>query len=115
MKNNGIGVVRCSHDADTQIVKAAVEYAHECPVEVKAEDTDISVMLVHHGANTKNANFLTNSKGVSYNLKQIHAKKHSEHLIFLHSFTGCDTVSTISSFGKVTALSKLCNSEKAEV
>ena len=49
-------------------MKTAVEYAHLCPVEAKAEVTDILVMLVHHGAIAKHAFFLTNSKGVSYNV-----------------------------------------------
>jgi hypothetical protein len=35
-------------------------------------------------------------------------------LIFLQSFSGCDTVSAISGFSKPTLLSKLCKTDKSE-
>ena len=35
-------------------------------------------------------------------------------MIFLHSFTGCDTVSMISGFSKSTLANKLCETDKAE-
>lgn len=45
---HGIRVQQCSDDAETSIVQAALEEARESPVEVRAEDSDILVMLIHH-------------------------------------------------------------------
>ena len=41
-------------------------------------------------------------------------ERYRKYLIFLHSFSGCDTVSAISGFGKSTLLTKFCKTEKAE-
>ena len=42
-----------SHDADTLLVKTAVELTQQWYVEKKAEDTEVSLMLARHGANIK--------------------------------------------------------------
>ena len=55
-----ISVQQCSDDADTYIVCAALNEAIESSVEVRAEDTDVMVMLVHHRAN--HPVFLTTAK-----------------------------------------------------
>jgi hypothetical protein len=66
---NGISVQQCSDDADTSIVRAALDEARESPVEVRAEDTDIMVMLIHHAAD--HPIFLTTAKETSYDVGKI--------------------------------------------
>ena len=112
---NGISVQQCSDDADTSIVRAALDEARESPVEVRAEDTDVLVMLIHHVAD--HPIFLTTAKETSYDVGKIREalpEIYRRYLIFLHSFSGCDTVSAIFGFSKPTLLSKLCKTDEAE-
>ena len=114
-KRSGISVLQCSNDADTSIVQVALDEARESPVEVRAEDTDIMVMLVHHATN--HTIFLTTAKNTSYDIGKMQEavpERYRKYLIFLHSFSGCDTVSAIYGFSKPTLLSKLCKTDKAE-
>ena len=113
--DNGIQVLQCSDDADISIVQLALDEARESAVEVRAEDTDILVMLIHHI--TDQSIFITTAKNVSYNLaklKEALPEKYRKYLLFLHSFSGCDTVSAISGFSKPTLLQKLCKTNGAE-
>ena len=64
-----ITVQLCSDDAETSIVSAALNEALESSVEVRAEDTDVLVMLVHHRAN--HPVFLTTAKATSYDVGKI--------------------------------------------
>ena len=112
---NGIRVQECPDDADTSIVRAALDEARESPVEVRAEDTDIMVLLIHHAAD--HPIFLTTAKETSYDVGKIQEalpERYRKYLIFLHSFSGCDTVSAISGFSQSTLLAKLCKTDKAE-
>ena len=91
-------------------MSAALNEAIESSVEVRAEDTDVLVMLVHHRAN--HPVFLTTAKDTSYDVRKIREallERYRKYLIFLHSFSGCDTVSAISGL-----LSKLCQTNKSE-
>lgn len=100
---NGISVQQCPDDVDTSIVRAALDEARESAVEVRAEDTDVMVMLIHHAAN--HPIFLTTAKETSYDVGKIREalpERYRKYLIFLHSFSGCDTVSAISGFSKST-------------
>ncbi|KAG7255643.1 hypothetical protein CRUP_008469 [Coryphaenoides rupestris] len=58
-----ITVEQCDNDADTSIVRAALAAAADDSVEVRAEDADVLVMLVHHSSSTNHPLFLTTSKG----------------------------------------------------
>ena len=112
---NDIKVQKCSDDADTRIAQEALDEAKESPVEVRTEDTDIFVLLVHHIA--QHSVFITTSKNVSYEVRKIHEcipEKYRKYLLFLHSFSGCDTVSAIYGFSKQSVLRKLCQSERCE-
>ena len=56
-------------------------------------------------------------KDTSYDVGKIREalpERYRKYLIFLHSFSGCDTVSAISGFSKPTLLTKLCKTDKAE-
>jgi len=50
LKEKGICIINCPGDADSRIVKTALEIAEQCSNSVLAvaDDTDIAVMLVHH-------------------------------------------------------------------
>ena len=112
---HGINVQQCHDDADTSIVRTALDEARVYRVEVMAADTDVMVMLIHH--NSDKPIFLTTAKGTSYDIGKIRdalPERYRRYLIFLHSFSGCDTVSAISGFGKSSLLTKLCNTDKAE-
>lgn len=82
---------------------------------MRAADTDVMVMLIYHAADYPI--FLTTAKETSYDIRKIREalpERYRKYLIFLHSFSGCDTVSAISGFGKSTLLTKFCKTEKAE-
>lgn len=106
---------QCPDDADTSIVRKTLDEAREFPVEVRAADTDVMVMLIYHAADYPI--FFTTAKETSYDIGKIREalpERYRKYLIFLHSFSGCDTVSAISGFGKSTLLTKFCKTEKAE-
>ena len=72
--------------------------------QVRAEDADVLIMLLHHSSSTKYPLYLTTSNG-SYDVKKIQealSEKQRRYLLFCHAFTGCDTVSAIAGHGKTT-------------
>ena len=53
LRKNGNNVINCEEDADTAIVRIALDSVlQKTPVIVIAEDTDVFVMLVHLVSNT---------------------------------------------------------------
>ena len=105
-----INVEQCDNDADTSIVRQALAAAVGGSVEVRAEDTDVLVMLVHHTSITNHPIFLTTSRG-SYDVKKIRdalPERKRKYLLFCHAFSGCDTVSAIAGHGKTTLFDRLC-------
>ncbi|KAJ8418649.1 hypothetical protein AAFF_G00001480 [Aldrovandia affinis] len=98
------------NDADTSIVRAALAAAADDSVEVRAEDADVLVMLVHHSSSTNHPLFLTTSKG-SYDVRRIQealSERQRHYLLFCHTFTGCDTVSATGGHGKRTLFDRFC-------
>ena len=72
--------------------------------QVRAEDADVLVMLVHHSSSPNHPLFFTTSKG-SYDVRRIRealSERQRRYLLFCHAFTGCDTVSAIAGHGKTT-------------
>ena len=63
-------VEQCDNVADTSIVRQALAAAEDGSVEVRAEDADVLVMLVHHSSSTNHYIFVTTSKG-SYDVRKI--------------------------------------------
>ena len=115
LRRNGINVQQCHDDADTSIVQAALNEATDAPVDVRAEDTDIMVLLIHHAVD--HPIFFKTTRDTSYEIAKIREnlpERHLKYLVFLHSFSGCDTVSAISGFSKSSLVNKLCKTEKAE-
>jgi hypothetical protein len=63
-------VEQCDNDAGTSIVRQALAVAETGSVEVRADDADVLVMLVHHSSSTNHYIFVTTSKG-SYDVRKI--------------------------------------------
>ena len=61
-------VEQCDNDAGTSIVRQALAVAETGSVEVRADDADVLVMLVHHRPSTTHSIFATTSKG-SYDVR----------------------------------------------
>ena len=108
-----IGVTCCRDDADTSIVKCIVDHAADRIVEVRAEDNDILIMLIHHLSSNHRPVLLTTSKG-RYNISEI-AESLTElqklYLLLIHAFTGCDTVSSIFGFSKAKLFDLLTSTD----
>ena len=104
----------CEDDADTVIVKEALNRSLVGTVQVRAEDADILIMLCHHyDVNIHNKMVLTTAKA-SYDVNDIIKSLSDEKrqsLLFCHSFSGCDTVSSILGFSKESVFEKLSNNE----
>ncbi|XP_065906073.1 uncharacterized protein [Dysidea avara] len=111
-----ITVELCDNDADTSIVKAALAAAKDDSVEVRAEDADVLIMLIHHSSYTNHPLFFTTSKG-SYDVRKIQeslSERQRRYLLLFHAFTGCDTVSAIASHGKTTLFDRFCAGDNDE-
>ena len=101
--SNGIEVLIADDNADTLIVKTAIRHGQIKDVEVRAEDTDVLCLLIHHCLTAKNKVFITTSDG-AHSINKIRENltdTELKHLLISHSFSGCDTVSSIYGFGKV--------------
>ena len=101
LRGVNISVVCCTDDADTSIVKSAIDHATENTVEVRAEDSDI-LRLVHHVSPQHHPMILTTSKG-RYSIDEIIASltdQQKRYLLMCHAFTGCDRVSPIYGYSK---------------
>ena len=123
LEANGIKVVFCPGDADTIIVKVALEYENR-PVIIFADDVDILCLLLHHlyilrdhgEIYLKNMTRKNDTEIRScYHIQDIidaSENVHVEYILFCHAFTGYDTISTIHMFGKTSILAKLKGSSK---
>jgi len=70
--------------------------------QVRAEDADLLIMLIHHYSNINHPLYFSTSKG-SFDIKNIPdmlTERQRCYLPFYHAFTGCDTVSLIAGQGK---------------
>ena len=104
--SNAIQVRRSEDDADTLIVKTAIEYSEHGAVDVKADDTDVLMILLHHVQAMTSPIYLTSSER-TFDIKSLSQKlSHEEKRYFLVSFcfSGCDTVSSISQFSDLEKL-----------
>ena len=113
LRAENIGAICCSDDADTSIVQCIIDQATHDIVEVRAEDNDILIMLIHHVTRTHNSVLLTTSKGC-YNVIEI-AESLTElqrfAILLIHAFTGCDTVSSIFGYSKEKLFTSLTSTD----
>ena len=101
-------------DSDTLISKKAIDLSAASSVELVAEDCDV-VLLEQHSVRSSGDIFFTSQKG-SFCIKDISANlaaNERDRLLFLHTFSRCDTVNGIYRQIKVALVRKLCteNSE----
>ena len=114
LRGSSMSVHMCPADADTTIVKEAVQLSKKAPVTVYADDTDILCLLVHHFPTAENPIYLANMKRKGnanrecFNIEDIVKNSNTiKHILFAHAFTGCDTTSAIYNFGKTSIIMKL--------
>jgi hypothetical protein len=107
----GYSVHQAINDADTLIVKVALELASSVnAVGVIANDTDVLVMLVAHHKAEMTVYMYTTAKQHVYCIGDIAANLGPVavgRLLVIHALSGCDTTSALYGHGKVTAYRKL--------
>ena len=93
-----ISSICCRDDADTAIVKESLQYSLLGNVGIVGEEADILIILIHHfGINIHKEIRVLTSKG-HYSVNEIVNNLTSDEklwILFCHSFSGCDTVSSI--------------------
>jgi len=106
-------------DADTLIVKSAVEVAEQQQsVTVVAEDTDILVLLVHHVQPGMAEVYMLSVCKARKSMVSVSIQKVQEingtsavrQLLVIHALAGCDTTSALHGRGKASAFWKLVRS-----
>ena len=109
--NARILTVRCRDDADTDIVKQCLEHFLKGTVEVRAECSDISIMLTHHCHPHKQHLITDTTSHGHYYVKETFLSLTIElrqYLIFCHSFTGCNRVSSQYGISKKALFERHC-------
>ena len=94
----------CRDDADTTIIRECLQHSLLGTVEVRAEDADILIMLVHHYDQEKPHIIIVTTLTGSVQSLTYEQRK---YLHFCHSFTGCDTVSSFHWFSKEKLYARL--------
>ena len=115
LSSSGIIVVNCQTDADCEIVKRAIAHAKEGDgkIVVVADDTDIAVMLLYHWQDGMHPiYFLQERMNRAWSIAELQPSitDIKEHLLFIHAWSGCDTVSAIYGRGKALMVSLLRSS-----
>ena len=104
-----IDTIQSEEDADTLIVKTALDLSKTSTVNVIADDTDILVILLHHINNNRKPIYLTR-KGRLIDMQELSGllnEAQKQFLLLAYSFSGCDTVSAIHNYGKIKLFNKL--------
>ena len=115
--NDNHTVTQCDADADTKIVSTALELAildetHD--VVVVADDTDIAVMLLYHWKEELGEIiFYQERQQKGWSIKQAAERLGDlrEHVLFVHAWSGCDTVSAPYGKGKLSFLNQVTKNE----
>ena len=103
--------MRCRDDADTDIGKQCLEHFLKGTVEVRVECSDISIMLTHHCHPHKQHLITDTTSHGHYYVKETFLSLTIElrqYLIFCHSFTGCNSVSSQYEISKKALFERLC-------
>ena len=113
-------VVHADGDADSLIVKTAIEEVHTKATTVICEDTDVLCMLLYHCPDTSRFRLVmrpNQSKTLKkqWDVQQLRDKIGHEicdGLLFAHAFSGCDTTSRIFGIGKLKIMKLLESSSE---
>ena len=108
----GNKVVECEVDAVTHIVRYALKLATtSVHINVAADDTNVTLLLFYHWNDTMADITITFQRTTAlFNVKSSinsHSSLLKPYLPVLHSWTGCDTTSTIHIKGKSSLLKKI--------
>ena len=107
LSRDGHNVKQSENDADTLIVKSALDSAHSGHVTtVVADDTDLLVLLLHHFQSTAMADIFLLSEASKRQrqvikfinvrrLVNLLGKTLVSHLLFIHASSGCNRTSAI--------------------
>ena len=119
-QSNKFTVKQHTGDADTLIISTALlmEDEKKQPVVVVANDTDILVMLVCLSRSNGNIQLLHSHNPIQLkNTQEIRCVNASvsDHLLFLHSMTGCDTTSALYMKGKTKALDVMKSQSSSQI
>ena len=108
----------CCRDVDTTIVKESLQYSLLGNVGVVAEDADILIILIHHfDINIHKEIRILISKG-HYSFNEIVNNLTPDEklwILFCHSFSGCDTVSSIVGVSKEKFYQKICSGQLRQI
>ena len=116
LKDDGNKVINCSGDADSTICHTALDLATtgEKEVVLIADDTDIFVMLIYHWkSEMKNIIFFQQKMLRGWNIASLFPRldKVKDHILFVHTMTGCDTTSAPYGKGKKSFLNQILKSK----
>jgi len=81
--------------------------------QVRTEDADLLILLIHHCCNTNHPVYFSTSKG-TFDMKDIRemlTERQRRYLLFCLAFTGCDSVSAIAGHGKSALFDKFCSGD----
>ena len=112
LRRTGNKVVECKEDADTHIVRCALELATtSVQVNFVADDTDVALLLLYHWNDTMADITVTFKRTkASFSIKSSinsHSSLLKPYFLVLHSSNGCDTMSAIHMKGKTSLLKKI--------
>lgn len=114
LQEKGIHTLQATDDADVLIVNTAVEQSTHNSVAVVGEDVDLAVLLIASTSPTRDIIMLKPGRGETKTMAlstQEMQNRGFEHILFLHSFTGCDTTSATFRRSKVGFLKLYLESE----
>ena len=106
MERAGIVAEHALEDADTLIVRTAIEYSTSSSVVVVGSDIDLLILLIQLSEKDSQLYFhkpgtgKCPDKGFFIRCILQHLSDASEMLLFLHAMTGCDTTSALYRQGK---------------
>ncbi len=123
LRADGQIVNNSTGDADTMVVASALQFASQGnATTVVADDTDVLILLMYHWKeNMADVYFLSEARNSQkkgllvwkiHNLVMEAGEAVIPHILFVHAWSGCDTVSAIFGQGKTNLLKKLKESEK---
>jgi len=117
LKDDGQNVTNCDGDADTEIVSTVLRIASDTtkPVVVGADGTDIAMMLLYHWKNEfGDVIFFQERMQKGWKLKDCSGKLENIRnlILFIHAWSGCDTVSAPFGKGKASFLNLVKKSDE---
>ena len=110
LKKANCSVVHSVEDADVDIATHACKMASSRDVTVVGEDTDLLILLLYFSITLPSSSHRLTFRSDIHNTtahdifsyRDILGTELSNHLLFLHAFSGCDTTSSFFSIGKQT-------------